>query len=83
MPSIILRVCTVVATFLCWDSDTSSGYLFSIEDRGGFRGSSLGSLELPFLKLATHQQTLTELADTHSSSLELRSAVQSRQTAKT
>ena len=32
---------------------------------GGFRGSSLGSVEPPFLKLATYQQTLTELADTH------------------
>ena len=50
---------------------------------GGFRGSSLGSLEHPFLKLATYQQTLTELADTHPSSLELRSAVQSRQIAQT
>ena len=48
--------------------------------RGGFRGSSLGSLVPPFLKLATYKQTLTELADTHSSSLELGSAVQSRQT---
>ena len=47
--------------------------------RGGFRGSSLGSLEPPFLKLAMYQQTLTELADKYSSSLELRSAVQSRQ----
>ena len=53
------------------------------EGRGGFRGSLLGSLEPPFLKLATYQQTLTELADTHSSSLELRSAVQSRQIAQT
>ena len=50
--------------------------------RGGFRGSSLGSLKPP-LKLATYQQTLTELTDTHSSSLELRSAVQSRQIAQT
>ena len=38
-------------------------------------GSLLGSLEPSFLKLATYQQTLTELADTHSSSLELRSHV--------
>ena len=51
--------------------------------RDGFRGSSLGSLEPPFLKLAMYQQTLTELADTHSSSLELRSAVQSRPIAQT
>ena len=51
--------------------------------RGGFRGSLLGSLEPPFLKLATYQQTLTELEDTHSSSLELRSAVQSCQIAQT
>ena len=50
---------------------------------GGFRGSSLGLLEPLFLKLATYQQTLTELADTHPSSLELRSAVQSRQIAQT
>ena len=54
-----------------------------IEGRGGLGGSSLGSLEPPFLKLATYQQTLTELTDTHSSSLELRSAVQSRQIAQT
>ena len=44
--------------------------------RAGFRGSSLGSLEPPF-------QTLTELADTYSLSLKLRSAVQSRQIAQT
>ena len=50
--------------------------------RGGFRGSSLGSLKPPFLKLAMYQQTLTELADTHSSSLELSSAVQSRKLPK-
>ena len=47
--------------------------------QGRIQSSSLGSLEPPFLKLAT----LTELADTHSSSLELRSAVQSRQIAQT
>ena len=47
----------------------------SVECKSGFRGSSLGS-RTPLLKLATYQQTLTELADTHSSSLELRSAVQ-------
>ena len=42
--------------------------------RGGFRGSSLGFLEPPFLKLAIYyHQTLTELA------LEIRSAVQSCQ----
>ena len=50
--------------------------------RGGFRGSSLGLLEPPFLKLATYQQTLTELADTHSSILALKSAVQSRRSPK-
>ena len=43
--------------------------------RGGFRGSSLGSLEPPFLKLATYQQTLTELADTLLSSGQLCSHV--------
>ena len=32
--------------------------------RGGFRGSSLGLLEPPFLKLATYLETVTELAGT-------------------
>ena len=35
--------------------------------RGGFRGSSLGSLDPPFLKLARYQQALTEFEDPHSS----------------
>ena len=60
-----------------WTIVFTSLYMY----RGGFRGSSMGLLEPPFLKLATYQQTLTELADTRSSSLELRSAVQSRQIA--
>ena len=42
--------------------------------RGRFRGFT----RTPFLKLATYQQTLTELADTRSLNIVLRSAVQSR-----
>ena len=66
-----------------WIIDVAAYRSPDIEGRGGFRGSSLGSLEPPFLKLATYQPTLTELADTHSSRLKLRSAVQSRQIAQT
>ena len=60
------------------------GPLFSVRRScmGGFSGSSLGSLEPPFLKLLLHTNKHTELADIHSS-FELRSAVQSRQIAQT
>ena len=58
-----------IAISLCCNRNvapTDPGSGERVLSRGRFRGSSLGSLETPFLKLATYQQTLTELADTHS-----------------
>ena len=42
------------------EANTKAAIFVTSLCRGGFRGSSLGSLEPPFLKLAMYQQTLTE-----------------------
>ena len=55
----------------------------NVVHQGQIQGQFDGFTRTPFLKLAMYQQRLTELADTHSSSLELRSAVQSRKIAQT